>query len=137
MELVTEPDIYSPNIDENGNYVDKIPAFHIIKKGLLCPCGSRKEKCYETSNSFSSHIKTKNHQKWLTNLNLNKVNYYIENEKMSETIKNQRLIIASLEKSIHNKMLTIDYLTQQLHKNNNVQINTNTSTTVNDLLHFD
>ena len=24
MELVIEPDIYTPNIDEHGNYVDKI-----------------------------------------------------------------------------------------------------------------
>ena len=33
MELVVEPDVYSPSIGENGNYVDKIPAFNLIKKG--------------------------------------------------------------------------------------------------------
>ena len=32
MELVMEPDLYSPSIDDTGNYVDKIPSFHIIKK---------------------------------------------------------------------------------------------------------
>ena len=32
MELVTEPDIYSPSIYELGNYVDKIPAFNTIKR---------------------------------------------------------------------------------------------------------
>ena len=74
MELTTEPDIYSPSIDEKGNYIDKIPAFHIIKKGLICPCASRKDKFYESYSSFSSHIKTKNHQKWLTNINLNNSN---------------------------------------------------------------
>ena len=143
MELVTEPDTYSPSIDEMGNYVDKMPAFNIIKKGLLCPCGSRKDKLYENYNSFSCHIKTKNHIKWLNNLNLNKINYYIENEKLNETIHNQRLIIASLEKAVNNKILTIDYLTQQLNKNttntnttnkNTTNININTTT---DLLDFD
>ena len=86
MELTTEPDIYSPSIDETGNYTDRMPSFCIIKKGLLCPCGTRKDKFYETYASFSSHIKTKNHQKWLTNLNLNRINYYIENEKLTETL---------------------------------------------------
>jgi hypothetical protein len=118
MELVVEPDIYSPSIDELGNYIDKIPSFNIIKKGLLCPCGSRKDKFYESYNSFMNHIKTKNHQKWLSNLNLNKVNYYIENEKLQETVQNQRLIIAKLEKDVNNKIMTIDYLSQQLNKTN-------------------
>jgi hypothetical protein len=118
MELVVEPDIYSPSIDEAGNYVDKIPSFNIIKKGLLCPCGSRKDKSYDSSSSFSGHIKSKNHKTWITSLNLNKVNYYVENEKLVETLLNQRLIIARLEKDINSKISTIDYLTQQLlHKN--------------------
>jgi hypothetical protein len=119
MELVVEPDIYSPSIDEIGNYIDKVPSFNIIKKGLLCPCGSRKDKLYESHSSFMTHIKTKNHQKWLSNLNLNKVNYYIENEKLQEIIQNQRLIIAKLEKDINTKNMTIDYLSQQLNTNIN------------------
>jgi predicted RNase H-like nuclease (RuvC/YqgF family) len=115
MELVTEPDIYTPSIDELGNYVDKIPAFNIIKKGIICPCGSRKDKAYETNSVFSSHIKTKTHQKWLLGVNLNKANYYIENEKQKDTIQNQRIIIAKMDKEIQNKNMTIDYLTQQLN----------------------
>ena len=115
MELVLEPDIYAPSVDESGNYIDKIPAFNMIKKGLMCPCGSRKDKSYDTSSKFSVHIKSKSHQKWLSNLTANKVNYYVENEKLMETIKNQRIIIAKLEKDVSNKILTIDYLTQQLN----------------------
>jgi hypothetical protein len=34
MELVVEPDIYSPSIDDKGNYIDKIPSFNIITFGL-------------------------------------------------------------------------------------------------------
>jgi len=129
MDLVTQPDIYSPSIDELGNYIDVIPSFNIIKKGLTCPCGSRKDKIYETHSVFSTHIKTKMHQKWLINLNNNKANYYIENEKLKETLQNQRLIIAKLEKEIDVKSMTIDYLSQQLHKNS--------CKTVTNLLDFD
>jgi hypothetical protein len=129
MELVLESDIYAPSMDEVGNYVDKIPSFHIIKKGLLCPCGSRKDKLYDTNSTFAAHIKTKTHQKWITCLNLNKINYYMENEKLVDTVQNQRLIIAKLEKDVGNKIMTIDYLTQQLNKNK-------TCVTVTDLIDF-
>jgi hypothetical protein len=124
MELVVEPDIYSPSIDDKGNYIDKIPSFNIIKKGVSCPCGSRRDKVYETYSVFASHIKTKTHQKWLENLNNNKTNYYIECEKMKDTIQNQRLVIARLEKDLNNKNLTIDYLTQQLVTVKNINVRT-------------
>ena len=114
MELVIEPDIYTPSIDDNGNYVDKIPSFNIIKKGLSCPCGARKYKIYETHSLFSTHTKTKMHQKWLNNLNLNKANYYVENEKLKEILQNQRLIIAKLEKEISTKNTTIRVLTESI-----------------------
>ena len=78
MELVVEPDVYSPSVDNVGNYIDKIPSFNTIKKGLICPCGSRKDKFYETHISFSAHIKSKIHQKWLDGLNTNKINYFVE-----------------------------------------------------------
>lgn len=52
MELAIEPDIYSPSVDEKGNYIDKIPSFSLIKNGLLCPCGSRKDKYYQSHSSF-------------------------------------------------------------------------------------
>ena len=116
MELVEEPDFYTPSVDESGNYIDRIPSFCLIKKGLKCPCGSRKDKIYETNPIFSAHVKTKTHQKWIESLNLNKVNYYIDNEKLKETIMNQRLIIAKFEKDLQNKLMTIDYLTSELYK---------------------
>jgi hypothetical protein len=63
MELITEPDFYSPSISDNGNYIDKIPPFTNLKNGLRCPCGARKDKIYDTHSVFYSHIKTKCHQK--------------------------------------------------------------------------
>ena len=130
MELVVEPDMYSPSVNDIGNYVDKIPPFNTVKKGLRCPCGSRKDKIYETHKIFSSHINTKIHQKWLADLNLNKSNYYVENEQLKTTLQNQRLIIAKLEKDVQNNMMTIGYLTQQLHK-------TSPNHAVGDLLELD
>lgn len=134
MELVVEPDIYSPSINDNGVYVDKVPPFNYIKKGLVCPCGSRKDKLYESHSVFVSHTKTKTHQKWLEMLNLNKSNFYVELEKANEVISNQRLIIAKLEKDVNNKILTIDYLTQQLHK---TQATASVSASAINLLDFD
>jgi len=128
MELVTEPDLYSPSINDIGNYVDKIPSFNNIKHGLRCPCGSRKDKTYDTHSIFASHIKTKKHQSWLVDLNLNKTNFYLENINLKNTITNQQLIIAKLENDIKVKITTIDCLAKQIHSNHVV---------VNDLLDFD
>ena len=137
MDLVVEPDIYTPNTDELGNYVDKTPAFYLIKKGLTCPCCSRKDKIYDTAATFTAHTKTKTHQKWLAAINLNKANYYAENIKMQETIQNQRIIIAQLEKEAHAKMRTIDYLTQQLLEKKDALPSNSSNKTVNDLIDFD
>ena len=133
MELVVEPDIYSPSIDEQGNYADKIPPFHVIQKGLLCPCGCRKAKVYDTHPGFTAHIKTKAHQSWLVSLNHNKANYYVENERAKSTIQNQQLIIARMEKELQAKSMTIDYLSQQLIKATSALTNTVST----DLLDFD
>ena len=64
MELATEPDIYSPNIDNNGDYIDKVPSFNTnaLANGIRCPCGTRKDKIYTSTSMFSSHIKTKTHE---------------------------------------------------------------------------
>jgi hypothetical protein len=124
MELVTQPDIYCPSVNEQGNYVDKMPAFHFINKGLICPCGTRKDKKYENTTSFASHMKTKVHVKWICELNTNKVNYYDENRKLKEIIQQQKMIIAHHQKDIQTKSNTIDCLAQQLQKVSQ----TNTST---------
>jgi len=111
MEVTITPDTYTPSVDNNGNYIDNIP---IIKNGLFCPCGSRKDKTYENTIKFATHIKSKSHQKWLLILNQNKANYYVEMLKNKELVQNQQKIITQLENQLNNKTLTIDYLTHQL-----------------------
>ena len=129
MDLIVESDIYEPCIDEKGNYMDYLPPSSKFKNGMRCPCGSRKDKTYNTNTIFSNHIKTKTHQKWLLELNTNKTNFYIENEKLKDTVQNQRIIISKLEKELQNKSMTVDYLTKQLTNVNNK--------VVNNLLEFD
>jgi hypothetical protein len=130
MELALEPDIYSPNIDNNGNYVDKIPSFTNIKNGIRCPCGTRKDKTYDCSAYFTTHIKTKTHQKWLADLNMNKANFYTENIQLKELINSQRQIIAKLQRENDENIRMIAHLTKKnmQHEDPNLTI---------DLLNFD
>jgi hypothetical protein len=111
MEITITPDTYTPSVNSEGNYIDNIP---VIKNGLYCPCGSRKDKTYENVTKFASHIKSKSHQKWLMVLNQNKANYYVEMLTNKELIESQQKIISQLENQLYKKTLTIDYLTQQL-----------------------
>ena len=114
MSISLTPDTYTPSMDDNGNYVDSVPT---IKNGLYCLCGSRRDKIYENTSKFSAHIHTKTHQKWITILNQNKANYYVEVMKYKELTENQQKIITRLENQLHTKALTIDYLTEQLLHN--------------------
>jgi hypothetical protein len=111
MDIALVPDTYSPSIDELGNYCDSIP---IIRHGIYCPCGGRKDKVYESKQSFVMHTKTKCHQKWLADLSRNKHNYFEEVQELNQTVQNQRLIIARLERDVSTKIMTIDILTRQL-----------------------
>ena len=78
MDLMLDSDTYEPSIDSNGNYLDYIPPSSHFKNGLRCGCGSRKNHIFDTRISFSTHIKTKAHQKWLSELNINKRNYVMQ-----------------------------------------------------------
>jgi len=124
MELITEPDIYAPSIDETGKYIDKLPAF--FKHGIQCPCGARKEKVYESKPKLKEHLKTKSHQKWLDDMNANRSNHFIESNQLKETVKNQQIIIAQLTRQLDAKMKEIEILK-----------NTKTTDPILDLLTFD
>jgi hypothetical protein len=113
MDLVSEPDIYEPTINESGNYVDYLPPSSKFKNGLRCPCGSRKEHIFDSRQCFSTHSKTKKHQKWIENLNANKLNYFSENIKLNETIGTQKVIIAKLQKDNDEYARLIAHLTKK------------------------
>lgn len=142
MEIATEPDTYSPSIDDKGNYIDKVPSFNTnsTANGLRCPCGTRKDKIYTSHATFTAHIKTKTHEKWLQDLNANKANFYIENQKLKDIVRCQKIIIGKFELELSNKNMTIDYLTQQLVKINipasSSRVNVN-NYSANDMIMFD
>jgi len=118
MELVTEPDVYSPNLDDKGNYVDKVPSFNTnaLANGLRCPCGTRKDKVYLSAPLFAAHCKTKTHEKWVQDLNTNKSNFFTENQKLSDIVHAQKIMIGKMELELASKTMTINYLTQELTK---------------------
>lgn len=98
MDITVEPEIYCPMIDEKGNYIDMCPSF--IKYGIRCPCGARGDWVYDTKSKFKQHILGVKHKKWIQQMNNNKLNFYENNIKLQETVKNQKEIIAKLEKEI-------------------------------------
>lgn len=143
MDIQLEPEQYAPNVNDSGMFVDHIP--YVIGAGIRCPCCSRKDKVYTTRAQFSTHIKTKAHAKWLQSVNDNRANFFVENVRLQELVKQQQQIIAKLheledehresfdsgymptgahsapggilETDLQNKLLTIDYLTKMLAGN--------------------
>jgi hypothetical protein len=130
MDLTVESDIYEPCINENSDYSDYLPPSSKFKNGLRCPCGTRKEHTFDSRQSFNGHIKTKTHQKWLSDLNTNKTNYYTENIKLNETIYNQKIIIARLQRDNDENIKLIAHLTKKMEMKE-------THNVVFDLLTFD
>ena len=132
MELIIESDIYEPYVDDKNNYSDYLPPSSKFKHGLRCPCGTRKEHVFDSRQSFGIHIKTKTHQKWLSDLNTNKLNFYTENIKLNETINNQKIIIAKLQRENDENIKLIARLTKKIELKEDCNSNT-----VFDLLTFD
>jgi hypothetical protein len=130
MDLALDSDIYEPIIDEKSNYLDYLPSSSKFQNGLRCPCGSRKEHVFDSRQSFASHIKTKTHQKWLTDLNNNKMNYFSENIKLNEIITTQKIVIAKLQRENDEYAKLIAHLTKKIEIKENPNI-------VLDLISFD
>jgi hypothetical protein len=129
MDLSIVPDIYEPVIDEKSNYIDCIPQTNKFKNGMRCPCGTRREHIFDNRPSFVSHIKSKTHQKWLSELNLNKMNYFSENLRLNETVNNQKIIIAKLQRDKDELLQLTESIKKQV-------CNVNTFVTT-DLINFD
>ena len=123
MELSIQPEMYTPDVDFSGNYIECM-TIH-CPNGMYCPCGSRKDKIFKTSSQMMAHMKTKMHQKWLVQLNWNKTNYFRENEELKETIRIQKQMLTKLENDIQTKILTIDFLTKMVQQSQVAHTNVN------------
>jgi len=114
--IATQPDIYSPGINNEGIYVDRIPPQHTFSaSGLRCPCSIGKDKVFWTRQNFSIHIRSKRHQTWLGELSLENENLYVKSQEMEKTIKEQKILIARLEREITHRDITILTLTRQFN----------------------
>jgi len=122
MEITVDPELYCPIINDEGFYIDMCPSF--ILHGIRCPCGTRTDHIFNSKLKFKQHINSVKHNKWLAILNLEKNNYYKENIKLKDTIKEQREIIAKME--IENtRLININkFLDEKIFKNNQQIITT-------------
>jgi hypothetical protein len=114
LELVLEPEIYTPIVDSNGNYIDKTPTANALKYGIRCPCGTRQENIIYAAQKFKSHIKALKHQAWLKELTDKKGNFYEENIKLKDLVHQLRLMNADYERVLINKNQTIATLIKEI-----------------------
>ena len=84
----------------------------------------------------SAHIKTKTHEKWLQDLNTNKANFYIENQKLKDIVHSQKIMIGKMELELSSKNMTIAYLTQEVTKMMGGGSTATATATANDMLMF-
>ena len=102
-------DTYYPTLDQDGNYIDKIPFNFNSGVGFDCPCWSRKEKIFFTrKGTLSCHFKTKRHELWIASLNLNKHNHFVENEELKKIVESQKLQISEQSKVISKQNFKIN-----------------------------
>ncbi len=71
--LALTPDIYSPTLNDDGEYIDNFTDDYRTFKnkyhnGLKCPCTGH---IFEKRGSFIDHTKCQTHLKWLNNYNKN------------------------------------------------------------------
>ena len=94
MAVALSPDTYIPGVSDDGQYIDVIPS-SLPESGLKCPCFDR---YYYSRDKFAQHIKCKRHGSWLQQLNIDHKNYFKKCIELEQTVKQQRLLIAELEK---------------------------------------
>jgi len=95
MSLITDSDDYSPGVNNDGVYVDQIPSFNGRTQGIRCPCNNH---IFPSRQNLAIHIKTAGHKRWLENLNSNRANYFTELDAERQTVRQQKIIIAKLER---------------------------------------
>jgi hypothetical protein len=138
MSLITDSDEYFPR-NTNGVYIDFIPSFHTHPQGLRCPCTG---KPYSTRSVFSSHVKTVIHKRWIEALNTNSTNHYEELEKEKQICREQKIIIAQMERDIAKlereklSMLETIHILSNMNKTP-TNTNTNADSSQIDLIDFD
>ena len=128
--IALQPDIYSPSINEKGEYIDKLPCVSDISSGIKCLCGTRKNQIYNTRSSLNKHFCTEKHKDWLKGLNLQKGNHYKQLMKSNEIIEQQKKQINELIKNNQNKDSLIANLCSKIENLENTINSFNSKTTI-------
>lgn len=108
-ELSLQSDVYAPVVNDTGEYCDYVPM--IMSQGLTCPCTNR---VYLRKANFRLHIQNDCHIGWLKRVNENRHNYYAENTRLAELVKQQQRLLVEKEASIAAKNSLIADLTGRL-----------------------
>ena len=95
-ELAVTPDMYSPSLNADGEYSDKLP-YGPTNSHWFCPCSN--DHAYKRA-SLAAHFRSKRHQRWLANMNANRENHPTQYVEAQGTIKSQMRIIAEQQKAV-------------------------------------
>ena len=112
FDITRPPLFYEPGY-KDGEYIDVIP-FDFLT-GIKCPCSTYKDVVFKNRSSLKQHFKTKNHEKWMKQLNENRVNYYSQCLEQQKTLKNQSIIINKKDSEIRNLNYEITRLKKKLN----------------------
>jgi hypothetical protein len=97
MSLVTDSDEYTFGVNSDGLYVNQIPNFNNHPQGIRCPCNNH---VFHARANFVTHIKSDRHTKYIDYLNANRGNHAAELDTARQNIKEYKIIIARMERTI-------------------------------------
>lgn len=109
-DLALQSELYSPSINDNGEYIDKLPPKSHFLLGMRCPCGARSGHVYSAASNFQTHMQSVAHKRWLTALNQNRHNHLRDKVELEALVKEQRCIIARLETQVQQQNTRISNL---------------------------
>ena len=107
MELELQPDLYEPDINDDGEYIDKSVKYMNFTNGFRCPCNTKTKK-YVSASSFRTHLDTKMHVSWLQQLNMKKKNIYTNSLHLQELCDTQKVLIGELSNMKQQLLLKIE-----------------------------
>lgn len=99
MALITDSDVYSLKMNAEGLYEDDIPStsYFTNEKQLKCPCNHNH---FKVRACLVSHTKTAIHRKWIESQNANRNNHHAELEAEKKTVREQKIMIAQMQRDI-------------------------------------
>ena len=143
MSLITDSDVYSLRINNDGLYEDDIPSSNYFtnEKQLKCPCNHNQ---FKSRYCLVSHTKTVIHKKWIETQNANRNNHHACLEEERKIVREQKIVIAQLQREIlqlqnekREFLRTIGFLSSNIVSRMPPLGTKNQTEDVDDLMNFD